>query len=76
MALLHFLVLGFFIEFCKVDATKKIHFTTSHGTIVFVYDLSSFLHYMEKRNRRQLIFASGGGFELPLLACCGGSKAS
>jgi hypothetical protein len=34
------------------------------------------LHYKEKAKQRQLILTSGGGFELPLLACCSGFKAS
>jgi hypothetical protein len=33
-------------------------------------------HYMEKVKQRQLILTSGGGFELPLIACCGGFQAS
>jgi hypothetical protein len=44
-----------------------------HGEVSLLVDNH---HYMEKRNQRQLILASGGGFELPLLACCGGFKAS
>jgi hypothetical protein len=33
-------------------------------------------HYKEKVNQRQLVLASGSGFELPLFACCGGFQAS
>jgi hypothetical protein len=33
-------------------------------------------HYKEKVKQRQLILTSGGGFELPLIACCGGFQAS